>query len=68
MNSKLKTVIYAFSAFFIFMILTWVLRLAAGKLPVEDGLWGVFKSSDLFLGLVVAVVITFSHLQKRRLK
>ena len=68
MNSKLKLLIYAISAFLVFMLLTWVLRLVAGKLPIEDGLWGVFKNSDLILGLVVAVVITFSHYQKRKLK
>lgn len=68
MNSKLKLVIYAASAFVVFMILTWILRLASGKLPVEDGMWGVFKDSDFFLGLVVAGVTTLSHVQKRKLK
>ncbi len=68
MNSKLKLVIYAISAFLVFMLLTWILRLMAGKLPLEDGLWGVYKDSDLLLGLVVAAMITFSHYQKRKLK
>ena len=68
MNSKLKLVIYAISAFLVFMLLTWILRLMAGKLPLEDGLWGVYKDSDLLLRLVVAAMITFSHYQKRKLK
>ena len=38
MNSKLKLVIYAISAFLVFMLLTWILRLMAGKLPLGDGL------------------------------
>ena len=42
MNSKLKLVIYAISAFLVFMLLTWILRLMTGKLPLEDGLWGVY--------------------------
>lgn len=68
MNSKLKTVIYAISVFLIFMLLTWILRLMAGKLPIEDGFLGVYKNSDLFLGIVVAAIVTLSHLQKRKLK
>ncbi len=68
MNSKLKLVIYAISAFLVIMLLTWILRLMTGKLPLEDGLWGVYKDSDLLLGLVVAAMITFSHYQKRKLK
>ena len=68
MNSKLKLVIYAISAFLVIMLLTWILRLMTGKLPLEDGLWGVYKESDLLLGLVVAAMITFSHYQKRKLK
>lgn len=68
MNSKLKLIIYAISAFLVIMLLTWILRLMTGKLPLEDGLWGVYKDSDLLLGLVVAAMITFSHYQKRKLK
>ncbi len=68
MNSKLKLVIYAASAFVVFMLLTWILRLAAGKLPIEDAMWGVYKDSDFLLGIVVAGVITLSHVQKRKLR
>ena len=68
MNSRLKFIIYAISTFLVFLLLTWILRLMAGKLPIEDGILGVFKNSDLLLGLVVAVAVTFSHIQKRKLK
>ena len=68
MNSRLKLIIYAISTFLVFLLLTWILRLMAGKLPIEDGILGVFKNSDLLLGLVVAVAVTFSHIQKRKLK
>ncbi len=68
MNSKLKLLIYAASAFVVFMLLTWILRLASGKLPMEDGMWGIYKDSDFLLGVVVAGVITLSHVQKRKLK
>jgi len=68
MNSTLKLVIYAVSAFLIFMLLTWILRLSAGKLPVENGFWGIYKDSDLLLGAAVAAIITLSHYQKRKIK
>ena len=68
MNSTIKLIIYAISTFLVFLLLTWILRLMAGKLPIENGILGVFKNSDLVLGLVVAVAVTFSHIQKRKLK
>ena len=68
MNSTIKLIIYALSTFLVFLLLTWILRLMAGKLPIENGILGVFKNSDLLLGLVVAVAVTFSHIQKRKLK
>ena len=68
MNSTIKLIIYAISTFLVFLLLTWFLRLMAGKLPIENGILGVFKNSDLLLGLVVAVAVTFSHIQKRKLK
>ena len=68
MNSTIKLIIYAISTFLVFLLLTWILRLMAGKLPIEKGILGVFKNSDLLIGLVVAVAVTFSHIQKRKLK
>ena len=68
MNSTIKLIIYAISTFLVFLLLTWILRLMAGKLPIENGILGVFKNSDLLLGLVVAVAVNFSHIQKRKLK
>lgn len=68
MNSKLNLLLYAFAVFAVFMILTWILKLASEKIPVENGIWGVYKSSDFLLGLVVAGIVTFSHVQKRKLK
>lgn len=68
MKSKSNLLLYASAAFVVFMIITWALRMATDKLPIEDGLWGVYKKSDFFLGIVVAGIITLSHYQKRKLK
>lgn len=68
MNSKFHLVFYAVAVFAVYLVLTWVLRLAAGKLPIEDGILGVYKDSDFVLGLVVTGFVTLSHVQKRKLK
>lgn len=68
MKSKLNLVLYAAAAFVVFMALTWVLKLAGGKLPVEDGILGVYRDSDFLLGIVVALIVTLSHVQKRKLR
>ncbi|MFV0391537.1 MAG: hypothetical protein ACK5KP_06625 [Paludibacteraceae bacterium] len=68
MKLKLNLIIYAVAVFVVFMVLTWILRLVAGKLPIEDAVWGVYKNSDFLIGLVVAGIVTLSHIQKRRLK
>ncbi|NLO70502.1 MAG: hypothetical protein GX102_06090 [Porphyromonadaceae bacterium] len=68
MKSKSNLIIYAAAVFVVFMVITWILRLLTDKLPIEDGIWGVYKNSDFFLGIVVAGIITLSHYQKRKLK
>ncbi|NLI71521.1 MAG: hypothetical protein GX361_02165 [Bacteroidales bacterium] len=68
MNSKLNLLLYAFAVFAVFMILTWILKSVGGKLPVENGIWGVYKDSDFLLGVVVAGIVTLSHVQKRKLR
>jgi len=68
MKSKFGLVLYGVSAFIIFSILTWLLKLIAHRLPVVDGLFGVFSNKDLLLGVAVALVLVFSHAQKMKLK
>lgn len=68
MNSKLSLLLYGIAAFLVFMVLTWLLKLAGEKLPVKDGFLGVYRQQDYIIGIVIAIVLTFSHAQKRKLK
>ncbi|MGB4538618.1 MAG: alpha/beta hydrolase [Prolixibacteraceae bacterium] len=66
MKSKLFLVFSAVAVFALYLVLIWVLRLLTGKLPVEDGLLGVFRDHDFVLAFVVAGFVTFSLVQKRK--
>jgi hypothetical protein len=63
-----KTLIFGVIAFVIFTILAVLLKLISGQFPEENAFLGIFTETDLFLGLVVAVVVTFSHERKKNLK
>lgn len=68
MNPKFRLLIYPIAVFVVFLALTWILRAINGNLPIPNGVWGIYKESDFLLGLVVAGVVTMSHIQKRKLK
>ena len=68
MNSKLKLVLYGIGAFAVFIVIVVVLRLISGDVPEDVILFNMFSKNDLLLGLAVAVVVTFSHDQRQRLK
>lgn len=68
MNAKLKLAAYAIVVFIVYMVLVWALRSFSGKLPIEDGFWGIYKDSDFLLGLAVTFFVTLSHHKRRKLK
>jgi hypothetical protein len=63
MKKKYRWIIRAVSAFVVYLLLVWILRYFSNQLPVEDGFLGIYKNTDYFLGVVVAILLTFS--QKR---
>lgn len=68
MNLKIKIVLYGLGAFAVYIVLVVVLRLISGRIPEDAEIFGMFSTTDLLLGVVVAVVLTFSHERKKRLK
>lgn len=68
MRTKLKPIIYGIGVFAIYALLTYVLRLISDRFPENADYFGVFTTNDLLLGLVVAVVLTFSNIRKSKLK
>jgi hypothetical protein len=68
MNPKLELLAYGLAAFVVYAILVYVLHLASYNKPVNAVFLGVYTSKDLFTGLGIAVLITYLHSRKKRIK
>lgn len=70
MRSKFYLIFSAVAVFALYLVLIWVLRLATGKLSIEDGILDVYRDHDFVLAFVVAGFVTFAlaQIQKRKLK
>ena len=68
MNQKLKLFLYGLVVFFVYAVLTWVRKLIAHKMPEGEAFLGVYTSTDLWLGLVIAIILTYSHYMKMKIK
>lgn len=67
MNSKLKIVLYGFGVFAVYIVFLIVLRLVSGNAPEDAEIFGMFSRNDFLLGLIVAVVLTFSYVRKKKM-
>lgn len=65
---KLQPILYGLGVFVVFTTLMVILKLTTNRIPAETDYFGLFTNQDLFLGLVVAAVLTFSHERKKKLK
>jgi len=68
MNPKLKIIVYGLSVFMIYTVLAIALRMITHHVPTEDEYFGLISDKDLYLGLLLAIVLTFTHERKKRLK
>ena len=68
MSPKLKPVLYGLSVFAVYLILTYILRLAFNRMPTDAEILGLYSTNDLLLGVVVTVALTISHERKKKLK
>lgn len=68
MPTKLKPILYGLGVFAVYILLTYILRLVTNRMPNDADFMGVFTTNDLLLGLVVSIILTFSHERKKRLK
>ena len=65
---KIQPILYGVGVFVVFTTLVIVLKLISHRIPAEAGYFGLFSKQNLFLGGVVALVLTFSHERKKKLK
>lgn len=66
MNPKFKPILYGLGVFAVYMVILIALRLITGKLPENPTILGFFVVNDFLLGLIVAVVLTFSYIRRKR--
>lgn len=65
-KNKFGGLLYAVSVFVIFMLLTLILREITGKMPEKTVLFGIYQSSDFWLGLGLAILLTYSHQSRNK--
>jgi len=68
MPQLMKTILYSLSVFVIFTSLAVILKLLTHKVSDDAIYFGIISNNDLFLGFIVTVVVTFSHIMKNRNK
>ncbi len=68
MPSILKTLLFGVGVFVVFITIATILKYASHQMPQENAIFGLFTQTDLMLGLVVAIVVTFSHERKKKIK
>jgi len=68
MHPKLKPVIYGLGVFTVYVLLTYVLRIILKRTTSDATIFGVYSTNDLLIGLLLAVVLTFSHQRRKTIK
>jgi len=68
MSTGVKNILFGLSAFIIFMLISLVLKLVSNRIPENADYFGLFTSSDILIGLMVAILVTFTHIRRKNLK
>jgi hypothetical protein len=66
LQSLLKSLQYAIGVFAVFIIFTLVLRFLTKGVPEKINWPQLFSEKELLMGLVIAVMVTFMHIQKMK--
>ena len=67
-SPKLQPILYGLGVFAVFTILSVALKIITHRVSADAQYLGIFSNKDLLLGLVVALVLTFTHERKKKLK
>lgn len=65
---KIQPILYGIGVFVVFTTLVTILKLITHRIPTDAEYFGLFTKKDFLLGALVAVVLTFSHERKKKLK
>lgn len=65
---KLQPILYGLGAFAIFTTFSVILKIVTHHTTVDAEYFGILSNKDLLIGAVVAIVVTFTHERKKKLK
>lgn len=68
MSPLIKNILYGIGVFSLFSVIALLLKFATNYTPIGNEVLGYFTTSDLMLGVVVAIVVTLAHVRKTGLK
>jgi len=66
MPSFIKVILFVVGVFAVFLIISIGLKLVSTPIP-DGGIINMVSENDLLIGLVVSVVVTFTHIQRKKL-
>lgn len=66
MSPIVKRIVFGLSVFVVFLVIALVLKLVSGQQLNVESIPNLFSSTDLLLGLVVALVVTMNHERKTK--
>lgn len=65
---KIQPILYGVGVFIIFTTLVIIMKLISHRIPTDAEYFGLIANKDLFLGGIVALILTLSHERKKKLK
>lgn len=66
--SKLQPVLYSLGAFSVFIALSLILKFITKQIPTDAEYFGILSNKDILIGVFVAIIMTFTHYQKKKIK
>lgn len=67
-HPNIKTLLYALTAFLIFMAFSVILKLISNRHSSEDIYFNIISNKDLLIGAGVALIVTLSNERRKKLK
>ena len=67
-NPKLKPLVYGLIVFLIFASLSVILKMLTHRESSTDIYFGVLSNKDVLIGVCIAIFLTFTNEQKKKLR
>lgn len=65
---KLQPILYGLGAFAIFITLSLILKFITNRMSADAEYFGILSNKDLLIGVLVAIIVTFTHERKKKIK